>query len=212
MALSTTSKTGLALGALLPVLASLYGEMQQQNQQREQQQAARAELLKHQRAEAVSRDLDTAKSLLNQIASEGDNALCEHFYIASELVRLGGYSRATRRALMSALRYQPEGEGADAQPRICECRGALAQMRSSWRPTLAGASSPAIIDEMNRGLDQAEALCATPEQIAAAVPPPPPPPAASPLPPPLNVGGAPPPPMPMPTEVAPMPDEPLPAR
>ncbi|WP_428311061.1 hypothetical protein [Hydrocarboniphaga sp.] len=215
MALSKTSKTGLALGALLPVLASLYGEMQQQSQQREQQQAARSELIKHQRAEAVSRDLDTAKSLLNQIASESENSLCEHFYIASELVRLGGYSRATRRALISALRYQPEGEGADTQPRICECRGTLAQMRSSWRPTLGSTSSPAVIEEMNRGLDQAEALCASPEQVAMAVPPPPPPPAAmpAPLPPePVIVGSAPP---PAPVQAVPSPPPPenaLPAR
>jgi hypothetical protein len=181
MALSKTSKTGLALGAMLPVLGSLYGEIQQQNQASEQQQQARSALIQRQHAEAVERDLQTAQKLLQQIATESQQPLCEQFYIASELVRLGGYSKATRRSLISALRYRPES-GDDSRPRVCACPGTLAQMRSSWRPTLGSTADADVVAEMNRGLDQTEALCAPQSQAAepmpevAALPPPPPPP------------------------------------
>lgn len=167
MAMSNTSKTGLALGALLPVLASLYSEYDKQNQVREQQQAARAELLKKQRGEAVVRDLDTAQKLLIQIATQDQKSLCEQFYIASELVRLGTYSKATRHALLSALRYQPE-QGESARPRICDCPNTLEQMRVSWRPGLDNTASAAVISEMAGGLDDAAGLCPPPGQETAA--------------------------------------------
>jgi hypothetical protein len=160
MVMSSTSKTGLAFGAVLPVLASLYGELQQRSQLQEQQSLVRNDLLKHARSEAVTRDLETAKVLLNQIAVTTGDASCEHFYVASELVRLGGYYKASRRALISALRYQSE---AALQPRICDCQRTLNQMRSSWRPTLNNTTSPAVIDEMNQVLDAAYALCGAQE-------------------------------------------------
>lgn len=181
MALSSNSKRGLAIGALLPVLLSAYTESRKQAETRAQRTAAHLEERQQHREALQARDLDGAAKFLAQITADSSAAtgsaaagdFCAHVYMASELVRLSSYSTATRAAVIGALQYTRERPPAtdpaapvqaraftDPQPRICECPAMLAQMKSNWRPSQIGtAATPAVIEEMTAKLDEVVSKC-----------------------------------------------------
>lgn len=203
MALSSNSKRGLAIGALLPVLLSAYTESRKQAETKAQRTAAHLEERQQRREALQTRDLDGAAKFLAQITADSTAAagspaatdFCAHVYMASELVRLSTYSTAMRAAVIGALQYTREQPAAassvraaviaDARPRICECPAMLGQMQSNWRPSQIGtAATPAVIREMTAKLEEVVDKCAfdvagaapgpMPEPVVAAPPPPPP--------------------------------------
>lgn len=205
MALSSNSKRGLAIGALLPVLLSAYTESRKQAETKAQRTAAHIEERQKHREALQSRDLDSAAKFLAEITADTSAAtgsaaagdFCAHVYMASELVRLSTYSTATRAAVIGALQYtreQPPPASAraaappDPRPRICECPVMLAQMKSNWRPSQIGtAATPAVIEEMTAKLEEIVSKCSLEVAVASQAPVPAPAPQAAPPPPPEPV-------------------------
>ncbi|GAC1625954.1 MAG: hypothetical protein NVS9B10_13490 [Nevskia sp.] len=180
MALSSNSKRGLAITALLPVLLSVYSEYRKDAETQGQRQAARIELLRQRHEAEQGRDLENAKKLLTWITGDvadpadtlRDGSFCDHLFVASELVRATRYSTATRQALGSALEYRREtggSEGGASLPLVCECGNTLSLMRTSWAPTRHTAASLPVVAEMTDLLARTAALCAPDPQLVSRV-------------------------------------------
>lgn len=169
MALSSNSKRGLALTALLPVLLSVYSEYRKDAEAQTQRLSARIELTRKQREIEQERDLDNARRMLAALTSDvadpndaqRDGSFCNHLFVTSELVRFTRSSRATRQVLNSALEYPDKTPEAGAAPRplACQCGSELSLMRTSWAPSRRTTASLPVVAEMTETLGRVIELC-----------------------------------------------------
>lgn len=169
MALSSNSKRGLALTALLPVLLSVYSEYRKDAEAQTQRLSARIELTRKQREIEQERDLDNARRMLAALTSDvadpndaqRDGSFCNHLFVTSELVRFTRSSRATRQVLNSALEYPDKTPEAGAVPRplACQCGSELSLMRTSWAPSRRTTASLPVVAEMTETLGRVIELC-----------------------------------------------------
>lgn len=169
MALSSNSKRGLALTALLPVLLSVYSEYRKDAEAQAQRLSARIELTRKQREIEQERDLDNARRMLATLTgdvadpndAQHDGSFCNHLFVTSELVRFTRSSRATRQVLNSALEYPDKTPEAGAVPRplACQCGSELSLMRTSWAPSRRTTASLPVVAEMTETLGRVIELC-----------------------------------------------------
>lgn len=174
MGFSARTKTGLAVTALLPVLASIYGEHQQQAAQRQQRREAaqRAEVLRSDQerlldrasADALRGAIEAAiadpalRAAAGGEVAERAQALCLRLFMASELLRLGQYAGQTANVLAATLSYRLES-GDPARPGAylaCQCKATLRRIVDSWKQPNS-APAPALFIQ---ALDAADLACA----------------------------------------------------
>lgn len=168
---------GLAalFAAMLPVTTYVYQDQQQKiDAQREVAEDRRAERQATERAER-ERDTETAHRLLDATATgggaEGTAKLCERFYYAAEMVRLGVQSERTLTALITAMEYMPEPAAqGKAEQRVCGCPLTMCQIGFKLGSLPAG-TDPALVRRLQDSVNATlalECLTKTAKNVSAA--------------------------------------------